>query len=145
MFFSHVYTVIFNWKSRSLNPLLLISLIQHFHNSACFIDGILNIPIFFCLTLTPQPTTQQFSPGIKLCVESGLVGGELGWAGKWWLSSKSIKKSSQETFNTIFAFPRRNQFFATLLQKNAFEAATKENFWTYWRKPKYQRKPLSYK
>ena len=38
----------------------------------------------------------------------------MGWDGEWWLSSKSVLKSSQEIFNSIFALPRRSQFFATL-------------------------------
>ena len=39
---------------------------------------------------------------------------EVGWVGEWWLSSKSVEKSLQEIFNSIFALPQKNQFFATL-------------------------------
>ena len=38
----------------------------------------------------------------------------LGWGGDWWLSSKSMEKSLQEIFNSIFALPQKDLFFATL-------------------------------
>ena len=43
----------------------------------------------------------------------GSVG--VGWACEWWLNIKSVQKSSQEIFSSIFALPRRNPFFATLV------------------------------